>query len=132
VIGSPYMSLIITVFAIVLVMNAINFIDGLDGLVAGVARSRTARSSCTRTSSRRSDQPERLLQSRAVISAVLIGACVGFLPFELASRAPVHGRRRALLVGLLMAASTVTVTTNLDLDAITGTGGATTHSARVA
>ena len=34
---SPYVSLILTVFAIVLVMNAINFIDGLDGLVAGVA-----------------------------------------------------------------------------------------------
>jgi len=34
---SSYTGLIITVFAIVLVMNAINFIDGLDGLVAGVA-----------------------------------------------------------------------------------------------
>ena len=33
----PCMSLILTVFAIVLVMNAVNFIDGLDGLVAGVA-----------------------------------------------------------------------------------------------
>ena len=36
-VGSGWMSIFITVFAIVLVMNAINFIDGLDGLVAGVA-----------------------------------------------------------------------------------------------
>ena len=33
---SPYQSLVITLFLIVLVMNAVNFIDGLDGLVAGV------------------------------------------------------------------------------------------------
>ena len=34
-VGSSWMSATITVFTIVLVMNAINFIDGLDGLVAG-------------------------------------------------------------------------------------------------
>ena len=31
------MSAALAVFAIVLVMNAVNFIDGLDGLVAGVS-----------------------------------------------------------------------------------------------
>ena len=30
------MSFTLTVFSIVIVMNAVNFIDGLDGLVAGV------------------------------------------------------------------------------------------------
>ncbi len=34
---SPTLSLVLTVLAIVLVMNAVNFIDGLDGLAAGVA-----------------------------------------------------------------------------------------------
>jgi len=36
-VGSTWMSLAITIFGVVAVMNAINFIDGLDGLVAGVA-----------------------------------------------------------------------------------------------
>ncbi|OZB80890.1 MAG: undecaprenyl-phosphate alpha-N-acetylglucosaminyl 1-phosphate transferase, partial [Microbacterium sp. 14-71-5] len=36
VIGSSWLSIVITMFAIVIVMNAVNFIDGLDGLVAGV------------------------------------------------------------------------------------------------
>ena len=35
-IGSSWVSFTLTVFSIVIVMNAVNFIDGLDGLVAGV------------------------------------------------------------------------------------------------
>src|SRR5690606_10494760 len=37
VVGSPAANFVITVFLITLVMNAVNFVDGLDGLVAGVA-----------------------------------------------------------------------------------------------
>ena len=64
-VGSSWVSFTLTVFAIVLVMNAINFIDGLDGLVAGVASSPTACSSSTPTcwcATRR----EHLLQPRVV------------------------------------------------------------------
>ena len=34
-VGSSWVSFTLTVFSIVIVMNAVNFIDGLDGLVAG-------------------------------------------------------------------------------------------------
>ena len=34
-VGSGWVSIVLTVFAIVIVMNTVNFIDGLDGLVAG-------------------------------------------------------------------------------------------------
>ena len=37
IVFSSWLSITITMFAIVIVMNAVNFIDGLDGLVAGVA-----------------------------------------------------------------------------------------------
>ncbi|MDG8266296.1 hypothetical protein OK836_11250, partial [Streptococcus pneumoniae] len=37
VIGSSTVNFVLTVFLITLVMNAVNFVDGLDGLVAGVA-----------------------------------------------------------------------------------------------
>jgi len=36
IVVSSWLSITITMFAIVIVMNAVNFIDGLDGLVAGV------------------------------------------------------------------------------------------------
>ncbi|NLA65058.1 MAG: undecaprenyl/decaprenyl-phosphate alpha-N-acetylglucosaminyl 1-phosphate transferase, partial [Leucobacter sp.] len=37
IVGSPTVNFALTVFLMTLVMNAVNFVDGLDGLVAGVA-----------------------------------------------------------------------------------------------
>src|SRR5699024_7979023 len=36
IIGSPRMSLIVTVLVVLVTINAVNFVDGLDGLAAGV------------------------------------------------------------------------------------------------
>ncbi len=110
---SPYISLTITVFAIVLVMNAINFIDGLDGLVAGVAL----------ISNSVFFVYTYLLQARAqtdyfnlasLITAVLIGACIGFLPLNFHPAKLFMGDAGALLVGLLMAATAISVTGQVD------------------
>jgi UDP-GlcNAc:undecaprenyl-phosphate GlcNAc-1-phosphate transferase len=112
---SPYMFLAINVFLIVLVMNALNFIDGLDGLVAGVAiiangvffiysyivtYEPTAQSA--------------YFNLPQFISAVLIGACVGFLPLNWHPAKLFMGDAGALLVGLLMATSTISFTGNFD------------------
>ncbi|MDM4763449.1 undecaprenyl/decaprenyl-phosphate alpha-N-acetylglucosaminyl 1-phosphate transferase [Galbitalea sp. SE-J8] len=113
-------SLGITVFAVVLVMNAVNFIDGLDGLVAGVAIiANGVFFLYSFTLSVFVGQSE-YFNLAALISAVLIGACAGFLPFNF--RLPPHfrparifmGDSGAMLVGLLMAASAITVTTTTD------------------
>ncbi len=112
---SPYMFLAITVFAVVLVMNAINFIDGLDGLVAGVAiiangvffvYSYVVTYEPTAQSS--------YFNLPQFISAVLIGACVGFLPLNWHPAKLFMGDAGALLVGLLMATSTIGFTGNYD------------------
>ncbi|OUD81134.1 Decaprenyl-phosphate N-acetylglucosaminephosphotransferase [Clavibacter michiganensis subsp. michiganensis] len=82
-VGSSQMSIMLTIFAIVLVMNAVNFIDGLDGLVAGVAI--IANGAFFLYSFLLSDtatgQTERF-NLASLISAILIGACLGFLPFN--------------------------------------------------
>lgn len=110
---SPYLSLIITIFAVVLVMNAVNFIDGLDGLVAGVA---VIASSVFFVYA-------YLLQSQAqteyfnlasLTTAILIGACVGFLPINFHPAKMFMGDAGALLVGLLMASSAISVTGQVD------------------
>lgn len=110
---SPTLSLIVTVLAIVLVMNAINFIDGLDGLVAGVTlisggvffiysyllSIETAQSAFNLAS---------------LTMAVLLGATAGFLPLNWHPARMFMGDGGALVVGMLMAISTVTVTSQID------------------
>lgn len=113
---SPYMFLAITVFLVVLVMNAVNFIDGLDGLVAGVAiiaNSVFFIYSYIVTYGP-TDQSAYFNLSQFV-SAVLIGACVGFLPLNWHPAKLFMGDAGALLVGLLMATSTINFTGNVDL-----------------
>ena len=110
---SPYLSLLLTIFVIVLVMNAVNFIDGLDGLVAGVA---TIASGAFfiygyLVSYGPTDQSEYFNLAQ-FITAALIGACLGFLPWNWrrSDDRPARlfmGDAGALLVGLLMATSTV-------------------------
>lgn len=110
---SPWISLVITVVAVVLVMNAVNFIDGLDGLVAGVA---TIAGGVFFVYA-------YLLQSRAqteyfnlasLTTVVLIGACLGFLPLNWHPAKLFMGDAGSMLVGLMMAASTISITGRID------------------
>nr|WP_010205079.1 MraY family glycosyltransferase [Salinibacterium sp. PAMC 21357] len=106
---SPYVSLIITVFAVVLVMNAVNFIDGLDGLVAGVAVIASSVFFVYAYLLQLQAQTE-YFNLASLTTAILIGACVGFLPINFHPAKMFMGDAGALLVGLLMAASAISVT----------------------
>jgi len=111
---SPLTSVILTVFVVVLTMNAINFIDGLDGLVVGVALIANCvfliytYSITVRTS------PLNYFSLASVVTAILIGACVGFLPLNWHPAKMFMGDAGALLIGLLMSASAVAVTGQFD------------------
>ncbi|CAN5443357.1 MraY family glycosyltransferase [soil metagenome] len=121
IIGSPLMSLMITVFLVVLVMNAINFIDGLDGLVAGVALiANSAFFIYCYTIQYGPTEQSNYFNLAQFIAAVLIGACIGFLPLNWHPAKLFMGDAGALLVGLLMAASTVAVTSDIDPCRLTG------------
>jgi UDP-GlcNAc:undecaprenyl-phosphate GlcNAc-1-phosphate transferase len=112
---SPYVSLIITVFAIVLVMNAINFIDGLDGLVAGVALIANA-VFFVYTYLLQAQAQTEYFNLASLTTAVLIGACLGFLPLNFHPAKLFMGDAGALLTGLLMAASAILVTGQVNSD----------------
>jgi UDP-GlcNAc:undecaprenyl-phosphate GlcNAc-1-phosphate transferase len=77
---SPTMSLVVTVFSVVLVMNAINFIDGLDGLVAGVALIANGVFFIYSYLLAVNTGQSEYFNLASLITAVLIGACLGFLP----------------------------------------------------
>lgn len=115
---SPYVSLIITVFAVVLVMNAINFIDGLDGLVAGVALIANG-VFFVYTYLLQAQAQTEYFNLASLTTAVLIGACIGFLPVNFHPAKLFMGDAGALLTGLLMAASAILVTGQVTSDFVT-------------
>jgi len=120
---SPLMSLGATVFAVVLVMNAINFIDGLDGLVAGVAIiANGVFFVYTYVISYGPTEQSDYFNLAALVTAVLIGACAGFLPYNWHPAKMFMGDAGSMLVGLLMATSALAVTGQIDPARITGDG----------
>jgi UDP-GlcNAc:undecaprenyl-phosphate/decaprenyl-phosphate GlcNAc-1-phosphate transferase len=112
-VGSSLQSLVLTVFVVVLVMNAVNFVDGLDGLVAGVAIIANG-TFFIYTYLQQSAQNLNYFNLAALISAILIGVCAGFLPVNFHPAKMFMGDSGALLVGLLMAVSAINVTGRID------------------
>ena len=118
-VGSSYMSLIFTVLAVVLVMNAVNFIDGLDGLVAGVAIiAGGVFFLYTFFINRVVVETEFFFNLPSLLTAVLVGACAGFLVLNWHPAKLFMGDAGALLVGFLMATSAVSITGNIDPAAV--------------
>ena len=113
-VASSWMSMSMTVLAIVLVMNAVNFIDGLDGLVAGVSMIASGVFlAYTYFLSEFSGQTGRFTLG-ALVSAILVGMCLGFLPINWNPSKIIMGDGGSLLVGLLMATSAISVTGDVD------------------
>lgn len=114
---SPWVSISITMVAIVVVMNAVNFIDGLDGLVAGVCLIANGIFFVYSYVLTRDSGATSYFNLATFLAAVLIGACVGFLPFNWSPAKLFMGDSGALVLGLLMATSAIAVTTQGDVNA---------------
>jgi len=117
---SGWMSIVITVVAIVAVMNMINFIDGLDGLVTGVALIANGVFFIYSYLLVRDTSPTNYFNLASLIAAILVGACVGFLPLNWHPAKMFMGDAGALLVGLLMATSATAITGQVDPTAVNG------------
>jgi UDP-GlcNAc:undecaprenyl-phosphate GlcNAc-1-phosphate transferase len=113
IVPSPLISLILTIFAVVLVMNAVNFIDGLDGLVAGVAIIANGVFFIYSYYEQLHNNID-YFNLAALVTAVLIGACLGFLPLNFHPAKLFMGDAGALFVGLLMAVTAINVTGQID------------------
>lgn len=111
---SSSVSVTLTVFAIVIVMNAVNFIDGLDGLVAGVCLIANGVFFAYSYMLVRDTGSSTYFNLASFIAAALIGACLGFLPFNWTPAKLFMGDAGALMLGLLMATSAIAITGQLD------------------
>lgn len=109
-IPNPFVQIGLTVFLIVLVMNAFNFIDGLDGLAAGVAAiGGAAFFLCSYWVNRASDRADWSDLS-TLLMAILVGACLGFLLHNWSPAKIFMGDSGAMLIGLIMASAGIAAT----------------------
>ncbi|GAT72772.1 glycosyltransferase family 4 protein [Microbacterium hydrocarbonoxydans] len=111
---SSWLSITMTMFAIVIVMNAVNFIDGLDGLVAGVCLISNGVFFAYSYIITRDSGASTYFNLSTFLAAVLIGACLGFLPLNWSPAKLFMGDSGALVMGLLMATSAIALTGQLD------------------
>ncbi len=118
---SAHASLILTVFLVVASMNAVNFVDGLDGLAAGVMAIGGSAFFLYAYVLTRSASATDYSSLAALITAAMIGACLGFLPHNINRARIFMGDSGALLLGLLLAASSITVTGQVDPARLSGT-----------
>jgi UDP-GlcNAc:undecaprenyl-phosphate/decaprenyl-phosphate GlcNAc-1-phosphate transferase len=89
----------VTIVWIVAIMNMVNFLDGLDGLAAGVAAIAGLTFSVIALSLGKVDA--------AVLSAIVFGACLGFLRHNFYPARVIMGDSGALLLGYVLAAVSV-------------------------
>ena len=94
VVGMP-----LTVIWIVAVMNMVNFLDGMDGLAAGVCAIAGVTYAVLALSLEKIDP--------AVLSAIVAGACIGFLRHNFFPARIFMGDSGALALGFLLAAVSV-------------------------
>src|SRR5688572_28371173 len=105
---SPDLGFLLTVVWVVAIANAVNLIDGLDGLAAGVVA--IAAGAFFVYSYRLSDVGLLTSDNMApLIVAITCGVCVGFLPHNFHPAKIFMGDSGSLLLGLLLAASTMVV-----------------------
>jgi len=117
----PSIGQLLTIFFVMVVINAVNFVDGLDGLATGIV------AICAMAffgfsyllavvnGLNRAGAP-------SLITSVIIGICIGFLPHNYHPARIFMGDSGAMFLGLLLSAAAITLTGQIDLNAITNQG----------
>ncbi len=100
---------LLSVLLIVGTMNAVNFVDGLDGLAGGVVLI-GAGAFFVFSYSLAAFNGETLAITAAVLCAAMGGACAGFLPHNFFPARIFMGDSGSMLLGLVLAGSALTLT----------------------
>jgi UDP-GlcNAc:undecaprenyl-phosphate GlcNAc-1-phosphate transferase len=108
VVLSPDLGPLVTVITVVLLANAINLIDGLDGLAAGIVFLAAAAMFL---------YADRLFKAgllggsniAPIVAAITVGVCAGFLPHNFSPARIIMGDAGSMFLGLLMATLVITI-----------------------
>jgi UDP-GlcNAc:undecaprenyl-phosphate GlcNAc-1-phosphate transferase len=101
-------SILLTLALTVAIVNAMNFVDGLDGLAAGLGLITASAITIFSIGLLRDHGGDVLFYPPAVISVVLAGACLGFLPHNFHRARIFMGDSGSMLIGLMLAAASTT------------------------
>ncbi|QQS01239.1 MAG: undecaprenyl/decaprenyl-phosphate alpha-N-acetylglucosaminyl 1-phosphate transferase [Austwickia sp.] len=104
----------LTVGIVLVTTNAVNFIDGLDGLAAGIIAIAALAFFIYVYGLSRSYNPPNVFSTATFVTAATLGCCLGFLPHNFHPARLFMGDSGALLLGLLMASATITFIGNVD------------------
>jgi UDP-GlcNAc:undecaprenyl-phosphate GlcNAc-1-phosphate transferase len=105
---SPDLAPLVTVVAVVVLANALNLIDGLDGLAAGIV---IIAGTALFLYADRLFKAGLLEGSNIgpLVAVIAVAICVGFLPHNFSPARMFMGDAGAMFLGLLMAVTTITI-----------------------
>ena len=108
---------LVTILIIVITINAVNFIDGLDGLASGIV---AIAAGCFFAFAYLLSVVYNFDRAGApsLITAIMIGACLGFLPHNFYPAKIFMGDSGSMLLGLLLGVAAITLTGQIDANAI--------------
>jgi UDP-GlcNAc:undecaprenyl-phosphate GlcNAc-1-phosphate transferase len=116
-------SIVLAVFVILVCVNAINLMDGLDGLAAGVvAIGASAFFGYAYVLSYEQDLVRATTAS--LITVTTAGICLGFLPHNIHKARMFMGDSGSMLLGFLLACSAISLTGQFDPSRLRPEGGA--------
>ncbi|PKW10084.1 UDP-GlcNAc:undecaprenyl-phosphate GlcNAc-1-phosphate transferase [Streptomyces sp. 1222.5] len=106
---------LLTVALVVITINAVNFVDGLDGLAAGMVCIAAAAFFMYTYRIWYSYGIEAAAPA-TLFAAILMGMCLGFLPHNMHPARIFMGDSGSMLIGLVLAAGAISVTGQVDPD----------------
>ena len=110
-----FQSTVLTALLTVTIVNAMNFVDGLDGLAAGLGLI-AAGTILVYSLTILHDQGGTVsAYPPAIISAALAGICLGFLPHNFSPARIFMGDSGAMLIGLLLSAACVSASGRINM-----------------
>jgi UDP-GlcNAc:undecaprenyl-phosphate GlcNAc-1-phosphate transferase len=118
---TPDLGVPLTIIFVVVTINAVNFIDGLDGLAAGVVAIAAMAFFAYSYEISVVKHVDRAAPA-TLITIVLAGACLGFLPHNFNPARVFMGDSGSMLLGMMLAAATVSLLGRLDPNNTATTG----------
>jgi UDP-GlcNAc:undecaprenyl-phosphate GlcNAc-1-phosphate transferase len=106
-------AVLVTVALAVVLMNAMNFVDGLDGLAAGIGLIAAIAIGAFSLQLLQRSGGSVSLYPPTLIAALVAGACLGFLPHNFQPARIFMGDSGAMLIGLMLAAASTSASGKL-------------------
>ncbi|MCZ4577926.1 MraY family glycosyltransferase [Gordonia amicalis] len=113
----PLQAGLLTVAVTVATINAINFVDGLDGLAAGLGLIAASAICMFSLGLLRDQGGDVSYYPPALIAVALAGACLGFLPHNFSPARIFMGDSGAMLIGLMLAAASTSASGRIAVNA---------------